>query len=183
MLNCPACGVTNRPYDTDCVLCKEPIQEAGAAAAKRREWDALPAALRQEQEKAFDRMREGILSHLQWLKRHRVTHAVMGAVVTSLLMNGAVFFALGWPILIDLAVGAGAGLYLNRLKGGSWHGMGVFVGAAVLTVILKTFFMNTTAFLNGIWFFSCFAVFMLAGFGYLMGMKMDFDHTDHNVTP
>jgi hypothetical protein len=97
-------------------------------------------------------------------------------------MSGSVFFALTVPIFIDLAIGAAAGLLLNRLKGGSWHGMGVFVGAAVAAVIGKLPFMNVEAYLNGVWFFTCFGVFMLAGFGYLMGLKMDFDHTDHNVT-
>lgn len=183
MLNCPSCGVTNRPYDVDCVLCERPIQEASAADAKRREWDALPPRIREEQELAFDRMREGVVRHLKWLRSHRAVHAVLGSALVCFLMNGAVFFALGWPIAIDLVVGAAAGLLLNHLKGGSWHGFGLFLAAAVLSVLLKLPFLNLENFLQGYWFYSCFSLFLVTGAGYLMGMKLDFDHTDHNVTP
>lgn len=142
----------------------------------------LPA-LRAEQEKAFDRMRESVESHLRWLRSHRVVHALIGAVAVCLFMDGSVFFQLAWPILIDLLIGAGAGFLLNLLKGGTWRGAGVFVVAAVLTVILKIPFMNTGVFLEAIWLVSCFGVIFATGAGYLMGLKLDFDHHDHSVTP
>jgi hypothetical protein len=175
--------MTNRPYDAVCALCGKTVQDQGAADAKRREWDALPPDLRAEQEKAFDRMREGVEAHLRWLRKHRVVHALIGAVALCLFMDGSVFFQLLWPIAIDLAVGAAAGLALNQLKGGTWRGVGVFVAAAVLTVILKIPFMNTGVFLEAIWLVSCFGVMFSAGTGYLMGMKLEFDHHDHIVTP
>lgn len=183
MLNCPGCGVTNRPYDTDCILCKRPIQESAAAEAKRREWDALPPAIRAEQEKAFERMRESMVRHREWLKGHRVTHAVVGAVLVCLFMNGGFFFALAWPILIDLALGAAAGRLLNFLKGGSWSGFGVFAATGVVSLLFKLPFLNVENYLRGYWLYTCFALFVLAGAGYLMGLKLDFDHTDHSVTP
>lgn len=183
MLNCPSCGVTNRPYETDCVLCERTLQESSVAEAKRREWDALPPALRAEQEKAFDRMREGVVAHLTWLRRHRAAHAVLGAVSICLIMNAGVFFALTWPILIDLLVGAAAGLTLNHLKGGTWYGFGVFLGAGVLSFLLKIPFLNLEGFMRGYWFYMCFSMMVVSGAGYLMGLKLDFDHTDHNVTP
>jgi len=49
--------MTNRPYDAVCGLCGKPVQDQAAADAKRREWDALPPLLREEQEQAFDRMK------------------------------------------------------------------------------------------------------------------------------
>jgi hypothetical protein len=182
MLNCPGCGLTNRPYETDCALCELPLQDAAGAAAKRKEWDALPATIREEQEKAFDRMRSGTLEHREWLKNHRVAHAILGGLLVSFPMNGSVFFASLWSLPIDLAVGAAAGLLLNRLKGGSWHGIGIFVGAAVVSVILRAPFLNMTEYLKGYWFFTCFAVMMVSGGGYMMGMKLDYEHRDHSMT-
>src|SRR6187549_3800933 len=101
MLNCPRCGVTNLPYAIDCIVCNRTVQDKADAEAKRMEWDALSPALREEQEKAFDRMRESVLNHVRWLRKHRTTHALIGALVVCLLMNMAVFFALGWPLAID----------------------------------------------------------------------------------
>jgi hypothetical protein len=182
MLNCPHCGLTNRPYDSDCTLCRKPIQDVDAADARRREWDALPAALREEQEKAFDRMRAGTEGHRLWLKRHRLTHSIIGAALVNMLMNGSVFFASPWSIPVDLAIGAAAAFQLNRMRGGSWAGAGLFVAAALLSVLLRAPFLNMELYLNGYWFFTCFAVFLLSIAGYFMGMKLDYEHLDHSVT-
>jgi hypothetical protein len=182
MLNCPYCGLSNRPYESRCTLCRKPIQDAADADAKRREWDALPAGLREEQERAFDRMRAGTEGHRLWLKRHRITHSIIGAALVNILMNGSVFFASPWSIPIDLAIGAVAALQLNRMRGGSWAGAGLFVAAAVHSVILRVPFLNMEVYLQGYWFFTCFAVFLLAIAGYFMGMKLDGEHLDHSVT-
>jgi len=174
--------MTNRPYETSCALCDYPLQDAAAATAKRKEWDALPATIREEQEKAFDRMRLGTTEHRNWLKSHRVVHAILGGLLLSLPMNFSVFFASLWSIPIDLAVGAAAGLLLNRQRGGSWQGLGVFVLAAVVSVILRAPFINMSEYLKGYWFFTCFAVMIVSAGGYMMGMKLDYEHRDHSMT-
>jgi hypothetical protein len=183
MLNCPFCGLTNRPYETQCVTCGKAIQEPAAAEAKRREWDALPSKLREEQERAFDRMQAGTEGHRLWLRRHRVGHAILGGVLVSLPMNGSVFFASPWSIPIDLAIGAVAALLLNRMRGGCWNGTGLFVGAAVLSIVLRAPFLNMEGYLRGGWLLTCFALFFLAVSGYIMGLTMDYTHRDHWVTP
>jgi hypothetical protein len=183
MLNCPFCGLTNRPYESQCVACGKAIQDPAAAEAKRLEWDALPYKLRAEQEQAFDRMRAGTEGHHLWLKRYRVAHAVVGAVLVGLSMNASVFFVSPWSILIDLAIGAAAGLFLNRLRGGCWYGTGLFVGSAIVSVVLRAPFLNMEGYLQGGWLLTSFAVLFVAASGYIMGLTMDYTHRDHWVTP
>ena len=182
MLNCSDCGLTNAPYESACVSCRKPLQDQTAADAKRREWDALPPGLREEQEQAFVRMRASVEEHWRWLRRYRLTHAIIGGVVVSLVMNGSTFFASPWSIAVDLAIGAAAGVFLNRLRGGAWIGLGLFIGGAVASVVLRLPFLNRDAYLQGSWFFTCFGVLAAAVSGYFMGMKLDYDHRDHFVT-
>jgi hypothetical protein len=181
MLNCQRCGLTNRPYDVACSHCRSPLQDRESAEAKRREWDALPGKLRQEQEQAFDRMRAGTEAHLRWLRSHRVAHAALGGLLVCVPMNLSVFFASYWSLPIDLLVGAAAAIALNRLGGGAWHGLGLFSGAAVLSVFLRLPLINVHAYLEGYWFFTCFAVLAVAGGGYAMGLKLDLEHHEHAV--
>jgi hypothetical protein len=181
MLNCKSCGLTNRPYDTECSHCEQPLQDATAAAAKRKEWDALSPALRLEFERTFDRMREGTMDHIEWLRRHRLAHAFLGAMLVNLTMNGCTFFVAPWTIPVDLALGAGAGLALNRWHGGSWQGTGLFFGAGIVSFLIKLPFLG-----SGVWSGSglvvSFAMFFLAIAGYLIGIHMEFGHSDRSVT-
>ena len=181
MLNCPRCGVTNRPYDTDCVLCHRPVQDKAAAEARRREWDALPPELRAQQEQAFNRMREAVEAHLAWLRHHRKTHAVLGGSLFSFFFDFGFFFNRPWMLLPDLAVGAAAALVLNHLKGGSWQGAGVFMAAAIVALVLRLPVIDVESWLSGPWLMACFGFTVIVGVGYLMGTYLDFDHHDHNV--
>jgi hypothetical protein len=182
MLNCTNCGLTNVPYETACVSCRAPLQDAGAADAKRREWDALPPGLREEQEQAFVKMRASLEEHWRWLRRYRLVHAICGAALVNMLMNGSVLFASPWSIPVDLALGAAAALVLNRLRGGAWQGAGLFAGAAVASVVLRAPLLNRSAYLEGPWLFTCFALLLVVIGGYFMGMKLEYDHGDHFVT-
>jgi len=181
MLNCGGCGLTNRPYDTNCSHCDAPLQDVEAATAKRREWDALTPKLREEMERDFDRMREGTVEYAEWLNRHRIIHAILGAMLVNLTMNGSTMFQVPWSIPVDLALGAAAGLALNRRHGGVWTGAGLFFGAGVISMLLKIPFLGRDG-MSGAWFLSCFALFFLASIGYLIGLKLDFEHTDRSVT-
>jgi hypothetical protein len=181
MLNCAACGLTNRPYHTDCSNCARPLQDSATADARRREWDALSAGVREEFERDFDRMREGTLDHLAWLNRHRLTHAIVGAMLVNLTMNGSTLFAAPWTIPVDLALGGAAGLALNRWHGGAWHGIGIFLGAGVVSLLAKLPFLDRDFAVGG-WFMTCFALFFVGAMGYLLGVKMDFEHADRSVT-
>jgi hypothetical protein len=181
MLNCGACGLTNRPYESACAHCARPLQDPEAAEAKRREWDALPLAIREDMERSFDRMSEGTLEYNKWLNKHRITHAVLGAALVNLTMNGSTFFAAPWTIPVDLALGAAAGLALNRWRGGAWEGAGIFFAAGAISFIVKVPVLGAGIWLGG-WFLVCFAIFFQVLMGYLMGLKMDFEHADRSVT-
>jgi hypothetical protein len=158
------------------------LQDREAADAKRREWDALSPKLRQEQEREFDRMKQSTEEHLRWLRSNRLAHAILGGLLVMLPMNLSVGFASIPSLPVDAILGAAGGLYLNRLRGGAWHGFGLFVGTAVLSMILRLPFLNVAEYLKGYWFFTCFAMLSVSGGGYLMGMKLEYEHRDHFVT-
>lgn len=181
MLNCHSCGLTNRPYDARCSHCERPLQDPADAAARRKEWDALTPALREELERNFDRMREGTLDHLDWLNRHRITHAVIGAMLVNFTMNGSTFFQAPWSIPVDLSLGAAAGLALNRRHGGAWQGAGIFLGAGLASLLIKTPMLGRDWMTFGGWLLACFALLILVIFGYFLGLKLDFDHADRSV--
>jgi len=181
MLNCDACGLTNRPYEVACAQCARPLQDAAAAGVKRREWDALPVALREDMERAFDRMSEGTVEYNDWLNKHRLTHAFVGAMLVNWTMNGSTFFAAPWTIPVDLSIGAAAGLFLNRRRGGAWQGAGIFFVAGAVSILVKAPLLGSGLWVGG-WFLVSFAIFFQTLIGYLMGLKLDVDHADRSVT-
>lgn len=180
-MNCRTCGLDNRPYEVACAHCAADLQDLDAAAAKLREWDLLSPVLRAEQEKHYASMRARFDDHQQWLRRNRVTHAILGALIVGVGMNAAIFFAVKWAIPIDLAIGAGAGLLLNRLGGGAYRGLALFSAAAALSVITLLPLIHTELFWKGIWLFSAIAVVFVGGAGYMLGLKLDLDHVEHQM--
>jgi hypothetical protein len=180
-VNCPGCGLENRPYDASCAHCEQPLQEPDQAAAKRREWDLLTPALRNEQEEHFSKLRERFDEHRRWLKSHRTVHTILGAVVVAVGMNAALFFMALWTFPIDLVLGAGAGLLLNRLGGGAYRGLGLFSLAAVLSLLFVPLFVSGEVFWNGMWIVSAVAILFIAGAGYALGLQIDIDHVEHQV--
>lgn len=181
MLNCSRCGLTNKPYDSVCVICSEPLQDQAAADAKRKEWDALGPRMRAEQEAVFDRMLASRREHLEWLQKHRAVHAVAGALLLNFIMACATCFNAPWCIFLDLALGAGAGLAINRFRGGATRGALVFFGAALLGLLLKVPFLGG-GFGQGLWLLSILGLLAVYIVGYLMGLKLDSDHADRSVT-
>ena len=175
---CTHCGLTNRPYHTECAICAKTLQDPEAASVHRREWEQLSPPLREEFEKEFDRFRKTFDDQNEWLKRYRVIQAVAGAIVLTTCINigfrGNVFEG----TVLDLVVGAAAALYLNRIRGGSYQGLFLFSGASILAIVGRVPFMNTTAFWEGWFLFSALAVSVVAAFGYYMGLQMESDHIE-----
>jgi hypothetical protein len=183
MLNCPGCGLTNRPYDLACSLCRTILQDRGAAEEKRHEWDALSPRLREEQERVFDRMRGATEQYLRWLRSHRRSHAILGALLVFVPMNMAVFFSIRWSFPADLLLGAAAGLLLNRYRGGAWHGAGLFLAAAILSILFRLLFItNKEFYFEILWLMTALAICCVTGFGYYMGLKLAMEHVDHTTT-
>lgn len=180
-MNCPSCGLANRPFEADCAHCRLALQDEDAAAAKRREWDALSPRMREEQERHFAGLRARFDEHAHWLKRHRLLHGILGGLAVGFFMNAGIFFATFWTIPIDLAIGAAAGVLLNRLGGGAYRGLAIFGGAAAASLLFFPVFLNMEVFLKGFWLFTSFAVTAVAGCGYALGLKLDFDHVEHQI--
>lgn len=180
-MNCRSCGLQNRPYEVACAHCSEDLQDPAKASAKLREWDLLSPALRAEQEKHYADLRARFDEHQIWLRRHRRLHAAAGAFFVGFGMNAALLFQVRWTIPIDLLIGAAAGLWLNRLGGGSFRGFGIFGGAAALCVLAMIPFVHMEEFLKGIWLLSAFGVMFVAGAGYYLGLKLDIDHVEHQL--
>ncbi len=173
--------MTNRPTAASCASCGREVQEAGAAAEKRREWDALPEQVRADYEKDYDRARERWDEHRRWLRRHRATHAVLGGIGLSLAMNAPLFFPSFGSLLAAFVLGAAAALALNLLRGGAYRGLGLFLAAALLSVLALALFINMEAYLKGTWLLSCFGLMFSAGIGYALGLKLDIEHLEHSM--
>jgi hypothetical protein len=177
-MNCRSCGLINRPYEEFCGHCRRELLAPGAAAGKKREWEALSPALRAEQEKRYASLRTRFDEHLRWLRRHRLAHAAFGGIFVCLGMNAAVFFVSLWPVPIDFALGVAAGALLNRAGGGAYRGLGIFVATAALSVALLMPFINREAFWGGAWLLSAAAVLFVGSAGYYLGLKLDADHVE-----
>lgn len=180
-MNCRACGLTNRPYEVACAHCHRDLQDPHEASAKLREWDLLSPALRAEQEKHFADLRARFDDHQVWLRSHRRLHALAGAFFVGFGMNAALLFQVLWTIPIDCAIGAAAGLMLNRLGGGSYRGLGLFAAAAVVCVVAMIPLVHMEVFLKGLWLFTSIAVMFVGGAGYYLGLKLDIDHVEHQL--
>jgi hypothetical protein len=176
--HCRFCGLTNRPYAEACAHCARTLQAPGAAEAKRREWDALPAPLRAEYERAFDVARERFDDHVRWLRRHRWVHATLGGVLVVLPTNAALFFPTFWTIPIGFALGALAGLALNRVRGGAYRGLGLFGAAGALAVVLFLPFVEVQEYLKGWWLMHALVLAGVGGAGYYLGLKLEFEHVE-----
>ena len=180
-MNCRLCGLENRPYEVACAHCHGELQDPRKATEKLAEWDRLSPALRAEQEKHYLGLRARFDDHQLWLRRHRRLHAVAGAFFVGFGMNAALLFQVLWTIPIDLAIGAAAGLWLNRLGGGSYRGLAIFGAAAACSVLAMIPFVHMAEFMKGIWLLSSFAVMFVAGAGYYLGLKLDIDHVEHQL--
>jgi hypothetical protein len=177
-MNCRSCGLINRPFEEFCGHCRGELLDPESAVRKRREWDGLSPALRAEQEKHYAALRGRFDEHLRWLRGHRLAHAALGGILVCLGMNAAVFFVSFWPVPIDFALGAAAGALLNRAGGGAYRGLGFFVAAAALSIVLLMPFVNAEAFRGGAWLISSVAVMFVGGGGYYLGLKLDLDHVE-----
>ena len=183
MLICHGCGLTNRPYEVACPICERPLQDEAAAAARRTEWDALPTPLREEQERAFERMRESQQRHHQWLNKNRWTQTILGAMLVNMILGGSTFFSVPWSVPVDLILGGAAGWALNRMRGGAYRGLGLFTGVAFASTIVRFCLASLSGDGYGVGIVLLpFAFLGVLLAGYLMGLKMDAEHLDRSMT-
>ncbi len=179
MLNCGHCGLTNRPYAVACAHCLRPLQDEAAVEVKQREFDLLPPELREEQELHYDRLKEHHGEHRNWLQRNRIAQSICGALILDLTMNVSTYFAARWSVPIDLALGAAAALLLNRLRGGAYIGLGIFLAACVLSWIFRLMLMRANTEIPGL--LPAFGVTMAGGGGYFMGRMLEMTHVERSV--
>ena len=181
MLNCPYCGLTNRPYNTNCEICDRELQDKETAAEKEKDWNALPTKIREEYEEDYYRARERFEEHKKWLNKNRLTHAILGAVFMLITMNIAFMFQVLEGSVVDILAGAGASLLLNYLRGGSFRGLMIFVLAGILAIGFRFPFINATAFWLAWYLLSALALMFTAGLGYYMGLKLAFAYHERMV--
>jgi hypothetical protein len=182
MLNCWHCGLTHRPMDRACADCGRDLQDAEAAERGRKEWDATPAKIREDWERQFQQGLESRRDYVTWLERHRFRHRLLGAVLTA----GALLVALPmksyWVVPLWLAIGAAAAHYLNVRRGGQFTGALLFAGAYVASLLLSLPFADLQILARGAWLVSAFAIAMVGGFGYLLGLRWEIASFDHYYT-
>ena len=183
-MDCPSCGLGNRPYLQNCWNCSHEIQDALAAATKKAEWDALPESVRVEYEKELTRIRRGAADHLSWARAHLKWTMAMGAFLFTFGMQVCSPSLLWWPL--DLALGAGATWKLCHDRGGRYWGLLYFMGACAIGAILHG---GTVWALGGGGGFAavggvlswCAGILIIEITGYYLGLKLDWEHTDHSM--
>lgn len=135
-MNCPDCGLENPPVREACAFCELPLE----AGERRAEWERLTPALREEFSKNFERALTERRAWREKLVRGRARHSVMGALLLLALVSltqgpaGAVGVLY---VLLDLALGAAAGFWLNHLRGGAYLGMAMFGAAYAVSAAVK----------------------------------------------
>lgn len=185
-LFCTGCGLPARPYDRDCRSCGVQVQNPEAARAKYDEWMAAPAAVIQELEKGFAETEAAHREYLAWLKRNGRIHAVLGAVLLSIPLSMTAIHPSWLCLGVDLAGGAWLGHWLNKVRGGLYHGMWGFFGAAMGSMVFKIVtrpggvagWLENGGSLAGAFVIVVLPVSALAlmmGLGALMGKKLEFD--------
>jgi hypothetical protein len=182
MNDCPKCGLTNRPTAERCARCERPLMGRETAVRRKEEWDKLPAPLQDEYAAQFDRYLSWHDEHRQWLRSHRILHAILGALVCGVANTVATQSCVGTGV--GAIVGAAAAVLLNRWKGGSFLGLATFlvagfVGGAIAGVF--AFIQDLEGGGGGAIIFFAGAICAQSGFGYLLGMKFDFQHFERSV--
>jgi hypothetical protein len=183
-MDCPHCGLGNRPYLQLCWNCNLEIQDALSAAAKKTEWDALPESVRAEYEKELTRIRRGAADHLTWARSHRKTTMAAGAFLFMIGMQICSPSLLFWPI--DLALGGAATWKLYHDRGGRYWGLLYFMIAFAIASILHG---GTVWALGGGGGFAAVGgvlswitgTLIVETSGYYLGLKLDMEHTDHSM--
>jgi hypothetical protein len=137
--------LSNPPYAADCGFCSASIQPAARAEEERVRWESLGERSKAEFLEVFRRDRERYDAWVEKRRRDRKKHAIIGALAYGLGTNLLLLLAydlgvLGLLVLLaaDGAVGAVAGFSINRNGGGEYRGLGLFGGAYVLSIVVKT---------------------------------------------
>ena len=143
-MDCRGCGLSNLPYVVDCDYCSEAMQSKSEAEGRRREWEALGEPARREFETLYRRARDRYDAWVEKLRRDRKKHALIGALAYGLGTNLLLLLVydvgpLGLLVLllVDAAVGAGAGFRVNSGGGGEYRGLALFGGAYFVSVPVK----------------------------------------------
>lgn len=179
-MDCPKCGLTNRPYAEVCKHCAGPLQDAASAEAKKKEWEALPVGLRAEFENDFTKQRGLHVEHLRWLRRYRWVHAVIGGVCywMASLMPSLVCGAPDWLFWANFILGGAASFLLNVHHGGAWRGFGYFLAAYAVTMVIAMSLgpaVEGPKLAKNFFFVGLFSPPVVAA-GYILGMKFDWEH-------
>ena len=183
---CPGCGLSNLPHHDVCEFCARELLVPSAVEGKRSEWERLTEKLRTEFTAAYEK---GLAQRREWrerLRRNRIKHAVGGAL-TFLFMAGLLHYPVldvegaGFllVVLVELAVGAAAGLWLNRGGGGGYRGLAAYGGGYLAWTVLSLLFgIIVGPFERGVGGGFIWGLFVLPGilvsgsFGYLFGLSL-----------
>lgn len=177
-MDCPQCATPHLAHESVCVRCGGALD---AAADKLREWKSLPAEARAEFERGVRENRGRLEEHLAWLRRARKRHAIGCGLAFTLLHNLALGFPSAWTLPLDFAIGAGAAVWLNAIRGGAWRGLGIFLLASALTVPALAPFVNMDAYLGGWWLLTALVGWICGALGYYWGLRWDFDRRERMV--
>ncbi len=189
-LDCGRCGLPARPYDSRCRVCGYSVQDVISADEKRREWERTPKRMIEELEEKYKKVEADYRHHREMLSQRLKWHVLMGGVVFTLLQGLAAVHNTPLLILLDILVGSGIAIYLNRRTGGRFIGMTLYGLAAAGTQVLKLAAGpglssslaagSATTGATGLLAYGAGAFLFSLCFGILLGMWMEFDFGRHD---
>jgi hypothetical protein len=164
------------------------VQSPEAAAARKREWDALTPKMRDEMQDDYQNQLERRERWVEWLQENRWRHAACGGALYGLpaafifgMIGGFPLWALPLVCLVDIAAGCGLGFALNRLQGGPYRGMGLFAAGFILETIFRVGCASCPV---GIVVGMVGSLMLISGFlislctGYALGLQLTLDRSD-----
>lgn len=169
-MNCPKCALDNPPYEANCANCGMPIQNVEEAAYRRKEWNNLSSKNREEMQERYTNARKRFDNYQAWRTKHKHLHTAVGGVSVLFFMAITLGQLHWWILTAGPLFGSAAGWYLNRIAGGQFRGLGLFLGAAVLTAL---------PFIGAAWIFGSMGFVACGGIGYYLGLRLDFSRVEH----
>mgnify|MGYP001618850740 CR=1 FL=1 len=192
---CPRCGYPAQwPATLVCNLCGELLvkkqEEPPPAAPEEPAHPHFPDSLVRKLEAKQLELEERRRVYRDWLRRQRRYHAASGAVLFAIgnalaqLANpGAPSTLLGFLVLlvVDLALGAGCGLALNRYEGGRFQGAALFLGGFLLHLPTLAFSSGAGGLLAPLLYLFCGALASMA-LGGMLGASLESDHAEKGMS-
>ncbi len=167
-----ACGTRNPPWAETCAKCGRALQSAGDAAARKREWDALPAATRASMEADFAKSAVRAAEVRSIRRRRLIVLAVCSAIAFPILIEVVPPKLPGLGAVFAAPFGLAAAFAYHRLGPGATRGALIYTAAYLAATFAKLPFCETSPmFWSGQWLYAAIMATVVCMLGWGVGFN------------